>query len=257
MSDTQNSKAQTNTETDAAKDRLDDLAQQMDSEDPNYESNQKQEGASDGASDDAKQSMLADSDGEVSDKADEKGDETDEARKSMLSDDEGKTEEVVDYKLELGEDSPFDDNALHSVKAFAQENKLSNEVAQKILTAQEQTIRNFQEGQKQHMVKLNNQWYKEIQDDPKLGGKNFNETQTIFKRTIKQFGSAELVKTIVEGNFDNFKPFVEFVVNMGKASTAEDRIQFHAPKTKAVKKPQSPGEIMYDDDEEMRLDFVR
>lgn len=120
------------------------------------------------------------------------------------------------YELKLPENSKLEQSELEQISAFAKENKLSNELAQKILDQKSETISNFEaKALEQHRAKAD-LWFDQIATDKVLGGDNFKKNAELAKRAAQRWGGEPFFKTLEETGFGNHPDLFRLLVNAGK-----------------------------------------
>lgn len=140
-------------------------------------------------------------------------------------DDEAPADQPIQYEpFEIPDDMPAPADAIDEFTKFAQENKLTQEQAQRALSMhikmQERAIEGWEN------TKM--EWRKEVMDDPNLGGNNLSTTIANANQIVDKFVSspehkAEFQKDLIGLGLGNKKSFVEFLTNIHKL-TAGDSI---------------------------------
>lgn len=151
-----------------------------------------------------------------------------------------KEPETQDLELALPENSKLSASDLESVKAFAKENGLSKEVAQKILddkaSIKEAYVSELQESAK----KQADAWLNDAKNDPEIG-KAFNENVILANRALDKFATKELRQALDVSGLGNHPEMLKFASRVGKF-LADDKFE-SAPKSPAA--PKSMEELFY------------
>lgn len=127
---------------------------------------------------------------------------------------EAKKEEV-EYKLELSKETFLDNSILEDVKAFAKENNLSNEAAQKLLSKQDDIISKFVEAEKNGHDKKVETWREEIISDPVYGGDNLKKMSENAKRVVEKFGSENFKELLRDTGYGDNPEVFKFIAKIG------------------------------------------
>jgi len=141
--------------------------------------------------------------------------ETKEEESGNTEDDESKEE--VEYDLALSEESLLEEKAVEGIKTFAKENGLSNEVAQNILTKQEEAVSKWSEAQNEAYEIQLGQWRDEVINDKVIGGDNLTATSENAKRATERFGSEEFANILRETGYGDHPEVVKFLSAIGGA----------------------------------------
>lgn len=126
---------------------------------------------------------------------------------------ESKPDEI---KLELPENALLSKEAVDSVVSFAKEHKLPQDVASKILNRENEAVEGYVKAQVEAHEKQVNEWVKEVQTDPELGGEKFKESAELSKRVVERFGSPKLVKELNETGYGNHPELVRLLSKIGR-----------------------------------------
>lgn len=144
------------------------------------------------------------------------------------------------YDLKLPEGSLLKPEHIDSVSEFSKENKLTQEMAQKVLERENTVITAYVEEQKKMVEDLSVKWVEEVKADKDLGGNNFAKTAELSKRVIDKFGP-ELVKELELTGLGNHPAFVRFTNRIGQAMSSGEFV-------KGEQKPpeiKSAAEVLY------------
>ena len=122
------------------------------------------------------------------------------------------------YDFSPPEGIEIDTEAKGQFQELAKENGLSEEVAQKFWDLGMQTLQNndpqkFMEQARDHN---RTQWYNEVKNDPDLGGENFEQTQQLAKRAVKEFGDENFLKLLEDSGLANHPEVVRYLTRVGK-----------------------------------------
>lgn len=153
----------------------------------------------------------------------EKGDDESEEKSE---DKEEKSEEKSEEELELklSEDSLLQESDVEKMQAFAKENKLSNEQAGKMLKAQEEAVKSFQDrALETHNEQMKN-WKKAASEDKEFGGDKFEGNMQIAKNAMTKFFSEDFAKYIEESGYGNYPELIRGFYRVGKAMEGDEAI---------------------------------
>lgn len=143
-------------------------------------------------------------------------------QKSFLGEDEPEEaeskeqSEPIEYKdFQFEEDFLVNEEQLGEFKKLAQDARLSQEQAQKMLDLYTKT----QKEQLTSWMETTNKWYDEIKKDPELAGENgkkLNETQEAANRALRTYFSKETIKEFMDMGITNHPGFVRGLYMLGK-----------------------------------------
>lgn len=172
------------------------------------------------------------------------GDKTEDEKSegSESKAEEGGEAESDEVKLEVGEDSLVDKQAVDDLKAFAKEHELKPEVAQKILDKQDQALRGLADSLETARVKEISEWREASENDTEIGGENLAKSVELSKSAIKQFASEGFVDLLNESGAGNHPEVVRFLSKIGKLIANDELIRSDAPGTVRQK---STEEVFY------------
>ena len=126
-------------------------------------------------------------------------------------------EATVEISLEMPEDALLDADAQTAVIDFATEHKLNNEQAQAIAERDNQALLNQADDLIEGAKQLREDWRKETESDPEIGGSQMSETTGLAKQGLSQVeGGVELAKLLNETGYGNHKSVVKFLRGVGK-----------------------------------------
>lgn len=127
------------------------------------------------------------------------------------------------YELKMPENALFDQAHLDSIAAYAKENGMTQEQAQKHLEREHSVMEKFMKGQHETVVKTNNAWFEQIKNDKEIGGAALEESGTLAYAAAKQWFGDEFVAVLKKSNLNHFPPLFKGLVKLAKA-TSDDRI---------------------------------
>lgn len=130
----------------------------------------------------------------------------------------GVPEKYEAYALPEGVKAP--DEVVSSFNELAKKIGLSQKGAQEIVNFQMQLEAKAAEGVRKNWSDMHAAWRKEIEDDPEIGGKNFDQTKTNIAAVLNsKFASKGLREAFDLTGAANNPAIVRFVNNIGKAMT--------------------------------------
>ncbi len=152
---------------------------------------------------------------------------------------------VEDFKLEISKESGLTENDALEVTALAKEVGLSKEVAQKLLDSRASQLKNVYEAQKAEYAVKMNEWKKELENDPEIGGANFKTSILQANIILDKYASPKLRKDLDSTGLGNHPELVRFIARLGKEYSTNDTMvkggnSFAAP-------ARSIEDIMYPD----------
>lgn len=152
---------------------------------------------------------------EVSEEAKNENESEEEGGEDDASKESDKKEKI-EYDLKLSEDSYLDESIAEDIKSFAEKHGLSNEAANEMLKSQESIANNFASQLKEKHEEQVDNWFKESQRDPEIGGEKLKETAELSKRALDAFGSKDLANALRETGYGNNPEVVKFLSRIGK-----------------------------------------
>ena len=123
--------------------------------------------------------------------------------------------DAVVYEFELPEEFVLAEENKTEFEAFARENKLSNESANKALGMAVKHVQKLQEEAAQQWRDEVEGWGKSIQADKELGGDKLQASISFAQKTIAKFGSPELVSFLNESGIGNHPELFRFCHRIG------------------------------------------
>lgn len=155
-----------------------------------------------------------------------------EKTQEEVTETEGESKEI-EYKLELGKESLLDNSHVESITAFAKENNLSNDQAQKLLGQREETISNYVNAvDEAHEAELAG-WRDSVVNDVDMGGDNLKETVASAKKVVEKFGGEDFTNILRDTGYGDNPHVVRFLSNIGKLMSDDSLI---LPKAAGVTK---------------------
>lgn len=153
-------------------------------------------------------------------------------------------EEEVKYELKLGEKSELSKKDIEEVEAFAKENKLSKESAQKLLDSREANYAQFKSAQTEMLKERQVKWLEEVKTDKEIGGVNFDKSIALAKMPIAKYASPSFKKMLDDSGLGNHPEVIKLFARIGK-SMQDDTI-VDAPKSAASKAEKPVYEYLYE-----------
>lgn len=164
-----------------------------------------------------------DSDEESKDSDDDSNDESeDQDQEDDKADDkdekDGDKKEGDDEKLELTkpEDAKLSDADMERIAAYAKEQGLSKEAAQKLVEQQDAAIKDFYQGLQTQVREQSKQWIEDIKTDKELGGENLELNVRRANWTMKKYGTELFRKDLDKTKYGNYPEFVRFCARVGR-----------------------------------------
>ena len=145
----------------------------------------------------------------------------------------------TDFKVPEGTEIAEENMAMF--KEMAKSAGLSQEQAQKVLEAESKNVQAAKEAAELYKAQEQKAWVDELKKDPVYGGRNLSETVERANRSLRKFGSPELVKLLKDTGYANNAHVVRLFANIDK-STSESRL-VEGVGTPVVK---STADLIYD-----------
>lgn len=149
-------------------------------------------------------------------------------------------EEIV-YDLKLSEKSHLKSEDVASAVEFAKANKLSLDQAKAVLSSQEGLYSTFLDRQQSHLKGVHEQWLKDVEADPEIGGTKLKESAENAAYAFKHFGSEKLGEVLEKSSIGNHPEMIRFAAKIG-ALLKNDRSE-HSNTT--VTEEKSLADIIY------------
>jgi len=174
----------------------------------NQESGESEQGESEQSEQSEGESDNQKSDSEDSDNQDSSEEE---------SDNQESTEEPT-YDFSPPEGIEVDTEAKGQFQELAKEHGLSEEVAKQFWDLGMQTLQNNDPQKFMEQARDQNRtaWYNEVKNDPELGGENFEQTQQLAKRAVKEFGDENFLNLLEDSGLANHPTVVRYLTRVGK-----------------------------------------
>lgn len=159
---------------------------------------------------------------------------------------EGEKSEEVAYEIKAPEGVTLDPETVTEFTAFAKENKLAPEVAQKVADIGVKHFQKLQKIQEQQLAETIEGWVKETQNHPQLGGANYNKTVEVSQKGIAVIqrpeygGEIKGLGDALDSGWGNHPAFVELFHRIGKLNS-EDTVEHGKPSDVQV----SPADAIY------------
>lgn len=142
-------------------------------------------------------------------------DEQQESTEKKEDDKGTETKEEVKYELKKPDGSSLSDESVQEIEAFAKENAIPPEAAQKLLDREDSLLKNFVEAQFEIAKQQSLQWQKEVQADKTLGGDNLKQTAFYAEKALSLFGDQEVRTLLQESGYGNHPAAVRFFRKVG------------------------------------------
>ena len=140
----------------------------------------------------------------------------------------------VEYKLALEENSFLDNSTIDEVTDFAKENNLSNDMAQEILSRQEQTLRNWIETKQNAHEEEKDGWRASVIEDKTMGGDNLKKTVEVSRRLVERYASEDFISMLRDTGYGDHPEVVKFFYKVGSAMSDDSLV---LPKAKSAARP--------------------
>lgn len=147
-------------------------------------------------------------------------------------------------ELKVPKDSLLSAERVKDIEAFAKEQNLTPEIAQKLLDRESTAIASYQKNQQQTFEAKRSEWAKAAASDKEIGGENFGMNVELAKRALTRYGSEALRKELDTTGFGNHPELVRVFSRIGKEMGNDRFIKGGIPTTPVVR---SAAEVLYGD----------
>jgi hypothetical protein len=127
------------------------------------------------------------------------------------------------YDLKMPEDSKISSEEIDKIAAYAREQGLSNEAAQKLVDSQHEVVSKLEAERMNEFKETVDAWKDQAAKDPEFGGQQFTRNVELAKRVVTRYGSEDFVKALDESGFGNHPELLRVFVRIGQAM-GEDRL---------------------------------
>lgn len=136
-------------------------------------------------------------------------------------------EAAADFSIKVPEGVNLDKSMIDSFTAFAKENKVSSDNAQKFfdqfLATQQKAGEAAQKAAVEAHMEQVTKWAEEAKSDPEIGGAKFDANLAAGKKALQRFGNPGLSKMLNETGLGNHKDVISFFAKVGKL-ISEDKL---------------------------------
>lgn len=120
------------------------------------------------------------------------------------------------YDLKLPEGALLDGDDVERIAAYAREQGLSQEQAQKVMERDNAVLASFADRQKALAEEARNTWAEAAKTDKEIGGDNFVKSAEMARRVLDRFGSEEFKQQLNETGFGNHPELIRILSRVGK-----------------------------------------
>lgn len=175
-------------------------------------------------------------------KAPEEKNEGETSESSETKSEESKDAKAPEkYTFEVDDDSPLSDEHLDRIAAFAREQGLSQEAAQKLADSEAQLLSSFKSKLAEDFTEKTKSWKEAAQADKEIGGADFSRNVEIAKRVVDRFATPEFKKALNEMGFGDHPELLRTFVRIGQKMSEDELVLPSAQKTK----PRDMADIFY------------
>lgn len=150
-------------------------------------------------------------------------------------------QEITYTDFALPEGFEFKSDILNKFTSAAKELKLDQPSAQKMVDIATEHAKMIIDSQAEQLAKTRESWVESIKTDKDFGGGKFNETIERAQRSLKTYGSNELVDILNSSGLGDNPEVIKLLAKIDKA-TSDDRIIDGRPNNNTGK---APAEIIY------------
>jgi hypothetical protein len=160
------------------------------------------------------------------DKADaesSKGEQEDNEHKS--EDEEKGSEDSEDLELIKPKDSQLTDADMDRIAAYAKEQGLSKDAANKLVEVEAEAKETFMNDLQQEHDQRAEEWVNQVKADKELGGQNFEQSVSLAKKAAEKFGGEGFIEMLNESGFGNHPEVVRVFSRIGRAMNDDDFVK--------------------------------
>ena len=158
---------------------------------------------------------------------------------------EAKSKKPDSFELKLPEGSKLSKADADEIAAFAKEQGLSQEQAQKQLERESKLAAGFEVKSLEQLKEATGQWLEAVKTDKEIGGEGFQKNAELAKRVVTRFGTPEFKAELERTGLGNHPELVRVFVRIGQ-SMSDD--QFVQPGSQTTTQKQSLASKFYGDE---------
>lgn len=158
----------------------------------------------------------------------------DEKAASEKAAEDVKNKKPDSYELKLPEGSKLSKAQADEIAAYAKEQGLSQDQAQKQLERESKLVEGFEAQSLEQLKEATGQWLEAVKTDKEIGGEGFSRNAELAKRVVTRFGTPEFKAELERTGLGNHPELVRTFVRIGQ-SMSDD--QFVMPGTQSTSKP--------------------
>lgn len=186
---------------------------------------------------------------EESSKEEAKEDESSKEERSKETSEDKSKEEPKDYELSLDEKSLITKDSLDRIAAYAKEQGLSKEQAEKLLGSYEQTLKDYDDLMAKNLEDQRREtaenWVKELKKDEEFGGANFEKNVELARKGTSKVFSESFAEVLEHTGLGNNPDFVKGMKIIGEMISDDS---FVHGKHMRDQKPKTAEEIFFSAD---------
>lgn len=127
-------------------------------------------------------------------------------------------DEVPDtYTFKDQNGNEINDTCTEDVQECFKQAKLTKKQADILLNAYRDAVNRIGDFEKEQRTQMTDAWYKQVKNDPELGGNNLNNTKMMIGRVMERFGNQELRDYLNQTGLGYSPAMVRFVTKIGEA----------------------------------------
>jgi len=149
--------------------------------------------------------------------------ESQEQTSSQESSEAVETKEEVKYELAVPTDCKVAKERVDEIVAYAREQGLSPDVAQRMLENEHKAVVGLMEKAQQELSSLRQQWVDGLKNDKAWGGDNYARTVALATRTFNKYATPELKELLNKTGYGDQKDLVITFARIG-ADMADDTL---------------------------------
>lgn len=182
-------------------------------------------GKPDKSEDDSKSDDDDKSESEDESTDDEKAgnDKDDESEQDEDSKDDSKDES--EFNLKMPENTKLSEADRERIAAYAKEQGLSKEAAQKLLKSESEARDQYFNGLQERHKEMVQEWASQAKQDKELGGENFGKNLEFAKRAVQRFGTPALMEKLNETGYGSHPEVVRVFSRIGRAMADDSLVR--------------------------------
>ncbi len=127
------------------------------------------------------------------------------------------------YDLKAPEGSLIKPGHIEAISAYAKQEGLTNEQAQKVLDREHAVVEGYYKSQLTEFEQAKESWKQEILKDPEIGGEGFQKNIELAHRALEKYGTPKFIAELDATGYGNHPELVRIFARIGKLM-ADDKM---------------------------------